>query len=138
MHRNILRFCSCQSAFVNNCRYKFSPSELLACLDKARDGLSSWKKESSVGSLKWCSTGSLESHSLPGTEHCVCVFFQHSLLDGGPFHRHHGLIFGRISLGSNQIGCLTSRVLAERSLLINQERGLEVTHIGLITMHFSM
>lgn len=55
-------------------------------------------------------------------EHNSLCFFQHSLLDEGPFHRHYGLIFGRIPPGSSKTGRLTSRVTIESSLVINQDR----------------
>lgn len=103
-----------------NCRCKYSANSS-CCQGGKWNGLSSWKNKCCVGSLKWCSTGSLESHSVFGNT-TVCVFFQHSLLDEGPFHRHYGLIFGRIPPGSSKTGCLTSRITIESSLVINQDR----------------
>lgn len=48
------------------------PAHPSQCHDGKWNGLSSWKNECCVNSLKWCNTGSLESHSVLGSR-TVCV-----------------------------------------------------------------
>lgn len=53
------------------CRCKHSANSS-HCHDGKWNDLSSWKNKCCVGSLKWCNTGSLESHSVFGNR-TVCV-----------------------------------------------------------------
>lgn len=128
LHTNILSFVitvtlcffsktCCLAVHTNlhlsiNCRCKISSSE---CLMLPRWNM---KQPAQLEEQVLCGLPEVVRHWLGHWRATACmgteqsVLFQHSLLDEGPFHRHYGLIFGRISPGSDKIGCLTSCALS--------------------------